>query len=121
MKKRDYYKYDTGKEQADVTLEAVENEIAKHKADLEEMEFTSIKFEHPDAINVSKSQIEVIESETDAMKRLWGHAGDCQEVFNSNLDTTWFETNSDSMEEMVKKLQKSLKEMKVDKRCNTYT
>jgi len=36
------------------------------------------------------------------------------------LETAWLETNSDDMEEVVKKLQKKLKEMKVDKRSLAY-
>lgn len=121
LKKREFYKYDTGKARADETLEAVRMEIDTFKNKLAELQFSSIKFEHPDAINASQAQIEVIETEMDAMSRLWDHAGYCQGIFNENLQTTWYKTNSDEMEEVVKKLQKSLKEMKVDKKCNTYT
>ena len=121
LKKRDFYKYDTGKAQASETLVAVQSEIDGFKKSLSDLEFTAGKFEHPDAITNSKQQIEVIEVELEAMNSLWGHIGTCQDIFDENLTTTWLQTNSDDMEEVVKKLQKQLKEMKVDKRCNTYT
>jgi len=36
------------------------------------------------------------------------------------MDNSWEETKTDDMEEEVKKLERSLKTMKVDKKCNAY-
>lgn len=54
------------------------------------------------------------------MKMLWDHIDDCQNVFNRFMLNKWVDTQPDVMDEEVKKLMKSLKDMKVDKKANAY-
>lgn len=121
IKKRGFYRYDTGKEGANNELDQTREEVNEFKSNLNDLEFTAAKFEHPDATIASRAQIEIIETELQAMSALWGHIGVCQDQFEAYQNTNWEDLVTDDMEEAVKKLQKSLKEMKVDKRSNTYT
>ena len=54
------------------------------------------------------------------MQGLWDHIAECQTIFKSYMDNSWEETKTDDMEEEVKKLERTLKQMKVDKKCNAY-
>jgi dynein heavy chain len=54
------------------------------------------------------------------MKVLWDHISECQQEFSGYLVNTWEKTSPFEMEDDVKKLMKTLKEMKVDKRANAY-
>ena len=54
------------------------------------------------------------------MQLLWDHIATCQAIFDGYMTNTWEETKTDAMEEEVKKLERTLKGMKVDKKCNAY-
>lgn len=54
------------------------------------------------------------------MGGLWSHIETCQGIFDGYMTNTWEETKTDDMEEEVKKLERTLKSMKVDKKCNAY-
>lgn len=54
------------------------------------------------------------------MQDLWAHIATCQGIFNGYMDNSWEETKTDEMEEEVKKLERTLKSMKVDKKSNAY-
>lgn len=88
---------------------------------MDELGYTAEKFAQPELMNTAKGQIEQIQVELASIEGLWSHVGECQDVFEANLKTPWEQVKSDDMEDTVKKLLKALKEMKVDKRCNTYT
>jgi len=120
MKKRDFFRYDTGREQALASLQGVNGEIADFTKKTEELKYNAIKFEHPNAIDASQAKISEIESEVSLMQGLWDHIADCQTIFKGYMDNTWEETRTDDMEEEVKKLERMLKAMKVDKKCNAY-
>lgn len=51
---------------------------------------------------------------------LWDHISVCQKIFVGYLANTWEKTEPFEMEDEVKKLMKTLKDMKVDKRANAY-
>lgn len=51
---------------------------------------------------------------------LWDHISTCQKTFASYMGNTWEKTEPFEMEDEVKKLMKTLKDMKVDKRANAY-
>jgi dynein heavy chain len=54
------------------------------------------------------------------MKALWDHIAKCQQTFEGFLKTRWIDTDPGEMDEKTKKLNKQLREMKVDKRANAY-
>ena len=54
------------------------------------------------------------------MNILWSHIDLCLTSFETYLEAKWLETDPMQMEDEVKKLQKTAKEMKVDRRCNAY-
>jgi len=54
------------------------------------------------------------------MKGLWDHISNCQLIFAGYMENTWDNTEPFEMEDEVKKLMKSLKDMRVDKRANAY-
>ena len=47
MKKRDFYKYETGCEQALQSLTSINSEIDEFIAQTEDLKYNAIKFEHP--------------------------------------------------------------------------
>lgn len=50
MKKRDFYRYDTGRDQALQSLEKVGQEIEQFIETTDQLKFNAEKFEHPNAI-----------------------------------------------------------------------
>jgi dynein heavy chain len=54
------------------------------------------------------------------MKALWDHIDTCQNAFTRFMNNKWVETQPFEMEDEVKKLMKTLKDMKVDKKANAY-
>lgn len=55
------------------------------------------------------------------MKMLWDHISVCQQIFIGYQNNTWEKTEPFEMEDEVKKLMKTLKDMKVDKRANAFS
>lgn len=54
------------------------------------------------------------------MKALWDHINTCQNAFEAFYCHKWVETQPFEMEDEVKKLMKTLKDMKIDKKANAY-
>ena len=54
------------------------------------------------------------------MQGLWDHINDCQGTFAGYMTNAWEDTQTSTMDEEVKKLERTLKGMKVDKKCNAY-
>lgn len=121
MKKRDFYKYNTGREQALQSLSGVQNEIQDYNDQRSELLFQATKFEQAHLIDNIEGQITTVETEVSSMQILWDHINFCQGRFAEYMNSPWLQTDSLEMEDEVKKLLKKLKEMKVDKRCNAYT
>ena len=64
--------------------------------------------------------IEAIKATIDNMKALWDHIETCQQAFERFMNNKWVDTQPFEMEDEVKKLMKTLKDMKVDKKANAY-
>ena len=77
MKKRDFYKYETGKEQSLQSLKNVQSDIEEFQEKIDAFKYTSMKFGNPEIIEVSEKQIEVVINETEAMQGLWDHIEKC--------------------------------------------
>jgi dynein heavy chain, axonemal len=54
------------------------------------------------------------------MIALWDFIQKMQEVFEINMSSQWVKSNPGDMEDDIKNKFKSLKEMRCDKKCNTY-
>lgn len=54
------------------------------------------------------------------MKSLWAHIDLCTGKFDGYMKSKWVETDPFDMEDECKKLMRSLKEMKVDKKQQSY-
>jgi dynein heavy chain len=120
MKKRDFYRYDCGRENAIQRVDAVVQEVSTYETKIEDFGYTAKKFDNPNLIDGCNKHIEAIKLELGNMKVLWDHINTCQQIFNGYLSAKWVDTQPYEMEDDVKKLLKSLKEMKVDKRANAY-
>lgn len=120
LKKRNFYRYDTGREASLSALETVNNEIEGFIGKTEDLKNKAIKFDHPNAIESSQVKIKEVEVEVGLMQDLWDHIAECQLIFKRYMDNTWEATKTDEMEEEVKRLERVLKAMKVDKKCNAY-
>ena len=82
--------------------------------------YTADKFGNPQLIDNCNKQVDGIKNEIGNMKMLWDHVNTCQKTFAGYLANTWEKTEPFEMEDDVKKLMKTLKDMKVDKRANAY-
>ena len=109
MKKRDFYRYDTGRTQSLTSLATVDGEVGDFQTRTDQLKYNATKFEHPGAIEQSENKINEIRSEVSLMQGLWDHIADSQTIFKGYLDNTWEETKTDDMEEEVKKLERTLK------------
>ena len=120
MKKRDFYRYDTGKEQSFVSLGNVDGEMTEFIANTDKLRYNAEKFEQTGAMDPSQNKITEIQTEVGLMQALWDHINDCQDTFKGYMTNAWENTNTGPMTEQVQKLEKTLKGMKVDKKCNAY-
>jgi len=120
MKKRDFYKYQCGREAALEKLDGVFSEIHVYEERIETLGWNANKFGNPDAIETPQKQVDTIKGEINNMKALWDHIAECQKRFDGNMQTAWPKLEPFEMEDDVKKLLGALKNMKVDKRCDAY-
>jgi len=121
LKKRDFYYYKTGPEESQNKLAGVNSEIVIFEEKLEDYGFNAEKFETPELIEPSVLSVENIKNEIESMNVLWDQIKLCQGKFEGYMGTKWLETHPYDMEEEVKKLQKSTKDIKVDRKCNAYS
>lgn len=119
IKKRDFYKYQ-GVAVANEALEKINVELKAFTEKIEYYGTNAVKFGSPDSINASIKQLEAIQTEVENMKILWEHIDLCLGKFESYMKSKWVETNPFDMEDECKKLMRSLKEMKVDKKQHAY-
>jgi hypothetical protein len=84
MKKREFYKYECGKDQAEVKLNAVFAEIAVLENKIADFGYVAGKFGNPNLIDNSLRQVELIKLEVNNMRSLWDHISHCQGVFELN-------------------------------------
>lgn len=109
MKKRDFYRYDTGRDQSLASLTVVNGEITEFIELTDILKYNAEKFEHPEAIEGSQVKIGEIQNEVGLMQGLWDHIDVCQGVFQGYMVDTWENTNTGPMTEQVSKLEKTLK------------
>lgn len=121
LKKRDFYFYKTGPEEAQSKLNGVGDEIKEFEERTGDYGYNAEKFGAPELIEQSQQMIESIKGEVESMNVLWDHIKLCETTFDVYMTSKWIETKPYDMEEDVKKLMKTTKEIKVDKKCNAYT
>lgn len=120
MKKREFFQYSCGSSIAIEKLEGVFGELTDFQGAIQDLGQNAGKFGLPDQIQKAIKDVDTIKITVDNMKSLWDHIDACQSVFNRFMVNKWVDTNPTEMEEEVKKLMKSLKDMKVDKKANAY-
>jgi hypothetical protein len=77
MKKRDFYKYECGKEQAEEKLRGVFGEIAEFETKIQDYGYVANKFGNASLIDNSVKQVDVIKLEVNNMRGLWEHISFC--------------------------------------------
>ena len=120
MRKREFFQYKCGVTVAIEKLGGVFDELKVFEDKIEDYGGNAKKFGTPDMINKAIKDIEGIKITVKAMNELWRHIEFCQNSFETFLTTKWTGTDPGDMEDQVKKLMKTLKDMKVDKRANAY-
>jgi dynein heavy chain len=120
MRKRDFYQYKCGVVSAIEKLGGVFDELKVFEDKIEDYGDNAKKFGNPDLINKAVKDIEGININVNSMNELWLHIQICQDAFSVFLGTKWNDTDPGEMEDQVKKLMKTLKDMKVDKRANAF-
>ena len=78
LKKRDFYKYDCGRENALAKLQIVYNEVAELEEKIALYGHTAAKFGKPEIIEGCNKQAEAIKTEMQNVKMLWDHISLCQ-------------------------------------------
>jgi len=120
MKRREFFQYSCGAQKAIEKLDGVYSELKVFEDGRDTYGDYANKFGNKDLISKAAKDIEGIKITIDNMKVLWDHIDVCQKAFNKFMTNKWVETQPFEMEDEVKKLMKTLKDMKVDKRANAY-
>jgi dynein heavy chain len=120
MKKREFFQYKCGTSIALNKLDGVFGELKVFENQITDLGDNSAKFGFPDLIQKAINDIEAIKITVDNMKILWDHIDICVGKFDGFMNEKWISLEPFEMEDILKKLMKSLKDMKVDKRCNAY-
>lgn len=121
MKKREFFQYKCGTKVALEKLEGVKTELTDFDDRILDYGSNAQKFGNPELINKAEKDLEMIRIIIENMKQLWDHIAYCQSRFDAFMENKWVETKPFEMEDETKKLQKTLKDMKVDKKANAYT
>ncbi len=120
LKKRDFYQYKTGVAESKGRLALIGDELKVFDERNVDLGYNANKFDNPDLISNSIKQVESIKLEIVNMVALWDFIEKMQEVFEANMSSQWVKSNPTDMEDDIKNKFKSLKEMRCDKKCNTY-
>jgi len=120
MRKREFFQYKCGSGPALEKLEGVFGELTSFISRIEDFGGNAKGFGNPNLIDNSIKMIDTIKITVENMKILWDHIDSCQKKFEQFMVNKWIETQPFEMEDEVKKLMKSLKDMKVDKKANAY-
>jgi len=120
MKKREFFQYSCGATVAIAKLDGVYGELKIFEDGRDNYGDFAEKFNNPELIQKAVKDIEGIKMTIDNMKSLWDHVDVCQKAFSRFMNNKWIDTQPFDMEDEVKKLMKTLKDMKVDKRANAY-
>jgi dynein heavy chain len=118
MRKRDFQQYSCGPTTAKEKLDGVFVELADFEHQIADFGENSEKFGEPELIIKATKDIENIKVSINVMKTLWDHIAKCHTTFDEFQANKWFDSNPEDMREIVNKLTKALKEIKVDKRAN---
>jgi len=120
MRKREFFQYKCGSASALDKLDGVFGELKVFEDKIDDYGFNSAKFGLPEQINKAERDIDTIKITVENMKALWDHINQCQQTFEGFYKQKWVDTQPFEMEDDVKKLMKSLKDMKIDKKANAY-
>jgi dynein heavy chain len=120
MKKREFFYYKCGTESALQKLDGVFDELKSFENQIDDYGDNASKFGQPDKIDKAVKDIETIKITVENMKILWDHIDVCQKSFDGYNRNKWVDTKPFEIEDEVKKLMKTLKDMKVDKKANAY-
>jgi dynein heavy chain len=120
LKKRDFYQYKTGVVDSKYRLSLVGDELKVFDDRIVDLGYNASKFGNPDMIQNSIKAVEAIKVEIQNMVFLWDFIEKMQENFESYMRSQWVKSNPSEMEDEVKNKFKALKEMRCDKKCNTY-
>jgi dynein heavy chain len=121
MKKREFFQYKCGTEMALTKLDGVFGELKVFENNIQDYGGNCAKFGNPNQIEKAVKDIELIKQTVDNMKVLWDHIAICMGRFDYFFKQKWIGIQPYEMEDEVKKLQKTLKDCKADKRCAAYT
>jgi len=120
MRKREFFQYKCGTKTALEKLDGVFDELKVFEGKIQDYGENASKFGNPDLIQKAIKDIDTIKVTVENMKVLWDHIHVCTEQFSKFMATKWIDTLPFEMEDEVKKLMKTLKDMKVDKKANAY-
>jgi len=120
MKKREFFQYKCGTVVALEKLNGVFDELAVFEEKIKDYGENAKKFGKPEIIHKAIKDVDGIKVIVENMKLLWDHIELCQNTFDEFMKTKWEQTEPIEQEDQVKKLMKTLKDMKVDKKANAY-
>jgi len=120
MKKREFFQYKCGSKNALEKLDGVFGELHVFEEKIIDYGGNAEKFGNPELIGKANKDIDAIKITVENMKALWDHIDKCNITFHDFMNQKWIDTQPFEMEDEVKKLMKTLKDMKVDKKANAY-
>lgn len=120
LKRRPFFQYATGVEKSKELISLVGEETIQFEEKIADYGYIAEKFGSPDIMQNSIKQVEQIKNDCENMRIFWEHVGKMQDLYEEYMNTMWIKTSPFDMEEEVKTLNKQVKEMKIDKKCNAY-
>jgi len=112
MKELDYYKYETGTENAFKTLEYFDKKIEHLQKELEEYQVLANGFDDENQTNGCRKILESINTEFVCIRQLWNHIKHTQEKIHEIYNYKFKETNLDELEDTVRDLTKKFMQIK---------
>ena len=92
MRKRPFFKYETGAKDSIAKLGDVFGELKTFENSRDSLGENARKFGAPTLIDKAVKDIEAIKATIDNMKALWDHIETCQQAFERFMNNKWIDT-----------------------------
>lgn len=121
LKQKPMYKYATGVEASFEVIEKIETDIVEFLETMKKYTYFAEMFEYPEVTQQAQKNLDMITSESEAIKKLWSMIKKTLDKFEIYLDTNWAEVNAQDQADEVKALNKELMGLKgVDRKSNVF-
>ncbi|CBZ52837.1 GA26239, related [Neospora caninum Liverpool] len=120
LKSLDFYFFQRGIDNATQSMDAVEGGVTAYTSTVKELETLAASFGFVEDLDPAKAAIAGILEELNSVRVFWTFTRQTLQTFASLLETPWGDVDAPNIEQDVKRLQKGLKDLKIDRKCDAY-